>query len=185
MKRALRAGAVRPSDPGAPLVAAARSRRAEASAVEDVEPAVDEAVDPVDDQIDEDELDPSDDDFDDDDAVEGPEELEADDELDAGDGTELVTDPGTPVDPSAAVAGDDGDDDEVEVTVPAVVTGEAAFDDEEDARVVAAVTGDDDEDEDDGIDGLRDGEFVCRSCYMAKLESQLADAERMYCRDCA
>ena len=76
-----------------------------------------------------------------------------------------------------------GDDDE-DVTVP-TVPPDAAFDDEDDARVVAAVTGEDDDDEDDGIEGLRDGEFVCRSCYMAKRESQLADADRMFCRDCA
>lgn len=28
-------------------------------------------------------------------------------------------------------------------------------------------------------------EFVCRSCHLVKARSQLADAERMYCRDCA
>ncbi len=166
-------------------MAAARSRRAEASTAEDAEPVVDEAID----EVEPDELDPLADDFDDDadgpDALEADDALETEDDLTTGDGTDLVTDPGTPVDPSAAVAGDEGDDDEVAVAVPAVVTGEAAFDDEDDVRVVAAVTGDDEEDDDDGIDGLRDGEFVCRSCYMAKLESQLADAEQMYCRDCA
>lgn len=28
-------------------------------------------------------------------------------------------------------------------------------------------------------------EFVCKSCYLVKARSQLADPERMYCRDCA
>ena len=28
-------------------------------------------------------------------------------------------------------------------------------------------------------------EFVCQSCYLVKARSQLADSERMYCRDCA
>lgn len=76
------------------------------------------------------------------------------------------------------------DEEDEEATIVAAVPAEAAFDDEEEAAVVAVVTGDD-EDGEDEIDGLRDGEFVCRSCYMAKLESQLADAERMLCRDCA
>lgn len=28
-------------------------------------------------------------------------------------------------------------------------------------------------------------EFTCRSCYLVKHRSQLADRERMFCRDCA
>lgn len=27
-------------------------------------------------------------------------------------------------------------------------------------------------------------EFVCKSCYLVKHRSQLADKKRMYCRDC-
>lgn len=77
---------------------------------------------------------------------------------------------------------EEGDD----VTVPsAAVPAEAAFDDEDEARVVAAVVSEDDDDDGSEIDGLRDGEFVCRSCYMAKRDTQLADAERLLCRDCA
>ena len=30
----------------------------------------------------------------------------------------------------------------------------------------------------------RPGEFVCQSCFLVKHPSQLADAERQYCRDC-
>ena len=41
------------------------------------------------------------------------------------------------------------------------------------------------EDIEDEDDTLRDGEFVCRSCFMAKRESALADPEAMLCRDCA
>jgi len=52
-----------------------------------------------------------------------------------------------------------------------------------------------DEDEDDGeaddrsdpstrIPPKRPGEFVCRSCFLVKHPSQLADAERMLCADC-
>lgn len=28
-------------------------------------------------------------------------------------------------------------------------------------------------------------EFTCRSCFLVKHQSQLADKKRMYCRDCA
>jgi hypothetical protein len=69
---------------------------------------------------------------------------------------------------------EDDDDDEV---LPAPV-----FDEED--EIVAAVEADDDEDDED-VDGLREGEFVCRSCFMAKRESALADSARMLCRDCA
>jgi hypothetical protein len=99
-----------------------------------------------------------------------------DDADDADDADEVEPDEVDEVD-AVLVEGEEGE--EVVPTVPA----EAAFDDEDEALVVAAVSGDDDDD--DGIEGLRDGEFVCRSCYMAKLESQLADPDRMLCRDCA
>ncbi|GGI04717.1 hypothetical protein [Egicoccus halophilus] len=74
---------------------------------------------------------------------------------------------------------EESDEDEEE---PASLPATVAFDDDED-EIVSAVAGDDDEG--DEIDGVREGEFVCRSCYMAKLETQLADPERMLCRDCA
>ena len=54
---------------------------------------------------------------------------------------------------------------------------------EDDEDLAAVVVGDDDDDED--VDGIRDGEFVCRSCFLAKRDTQLADPERMLCRDCA
>ena len=56
--------------------------------------------------------------------------------------------------------------------------------DEDDEALVRAVVEEEDEDDPDA-DGLREGEFVCRSCYMAKRESALADPKRMLCRDCA
>jgi hypothetical protein len=65
-------------------------------------------------------------------------------------------------------------------TVGGVVLPDAAFDDDEVAAVVVDIDDDDDE-----IEGVRDGEFVCRRCYMAMRETQLADAERLLCRDCA
>jgi hypothetical protein len=88
------------------------------------------------------------------------------------------------VEPDAAEEGDPAlaADEPADAEVPAV-PAEVAFDEEDEALVVAAVTGEDDDE--DGIEGLRDGEFVCRSCYMAKRESQLADADAVLCRDCA
>ena len=55
---------------------------------------------------------------------------------------------------------------------------------------------DDEEDEDEAPDTEERGdgslkvlpkqrdEFVCQSCFLVKHPSQLADAGRMYCRDC-
>ena len=39
-------------------------------------------------------------------------------------------------------------------------------------------------DDDDEEDGIQAGEFVCRSCHMAKRASALADQDAMLCRDC-
>lgn len=101
----------------------------------------------------------------------------ADEEDDLDTGPDLEDDPteltAEPVDDSE----DDGQ------PAKAATAPEAAFDDEDDDEgIVAAVAGDEDDQE---IEGLRDGEFVCRSCYMAKRDTQLADPERLLCRDCA
>jgi hypothetical protein len=61
------------------------------------------------------------------------------------------------------------------MTFPSILS-----DEDELAAVVAAAEDDDDEDD----DTLREGEFVCRSCFMAKRESALADPDAMLCRDC-
>jgi hypothetical protein len=74
----------------------------------------------------------------------------------------------------------DAADDVEEGTAPLAL--DPAFEDE-DEDLAVVVVGDDEDDED--VDGLRDGEFVCRSCFLAKRETQLADPERMLCRDCA
>lgn len=76
-------------------------------------------------------------------------------------------------------ADDDSDDDEAEPTIT-VVPPDAEFDD--DAPIAPVEEEDGEEDE---IEGLRDGEFVCRGCFMAKRETQLADPEKLLCRDCA
>ncbi|MTV26911.1 hypothetical protein FTX61_16030 [Nitriliruptoraceae bacterium ZYF776] len=145
-----------PARPGAPPVARS-ARRDDEDALDPVEAADVEADDADEEDLPLDEEDAFEDDDEDDDA--------SDDE--DGDGAALED----------AELPDEGADDEAPA-LPVPV----AFDDEEDETIVAAVAG---EDDDDAVDGLRDGEFVCRSCYMAKLESQLADPDRLLCRDCA
>ena len=93
-----------------------------------------------------------------------------------------------------------------------VMTSGDAFDDEEEAslevlvdREKAQSRADGSEEEDDGdiisfgeddepvgeplpsrVVPIKDRqEFVCRSCYLVKARSQLADPERTLCRDCA
>ena len=69
---------------------------------------------------------------------------------------------------------------DMEITRVASVVTPLLLDDDEVAEVVV------EDDEDDGEDDeLRDGEFICRSCFMAKRESALVDADLMLCRDCA
>jgi hypothetical protein len=86
-------------------------------------------------------------------------------------------------------ADEDGDDEDEDLDAAVDVeegTAPLALDpafEDEDEDLAAVVVGDDEDDED--VDGLRDGEFVCRSCFLAKRETQLADPERMLCRDCA
>ncbi len=59
------------------------------------------------------------------------------------------------------------------------------------------VVADEEEDEEDEVPDIEDraegpakvlpkrpGEFVCQSCFLVKHPSQLADPERMFCRDC-
>ena len=60
------------------------------------------------------------------------------------------------------------------VDPPTVVVGR-------DARRHREVAG---EVEGDVDDTIRDGEFVCSSCHMAKRSSALADADEQLCRDC-
>lgn len=94
-------------------------------------------------------------------------------------------------------AADEGGVDDVDqFTADAIIEGEEPFeeDSDEDVDVVSAEPSpapdeDDDEpivvvDDDEEVEGVRDGEFVCRGCYMAKRETQLADTVRLLCRDC-
>lgn len=106
-----------------------------------------------------DEDDPDEDDPDDDPADDGDAES-------AGDGTD-----------NEDLAAEDPEDVDDEPAVLASTILEEELDDE--ATVLATVF-DDDEDEDE----VREGEFVCRSCFMAKRETALADEDAMLCLDC-
>jgi hypothetical protein len=84
------------------------------------------------------------------------------------------------------VVGDDGDEDDVEAGLDVILK----------ERLVAGddVAGDDDDDDDDDDDERPDAtvrllpkqpnEFACKSCFLVKHIGQLADGEKMLCRDC-
>lgn len=58
--------------------------------------------------------------------------------------------------------------------------------DEEEESVLDLVTGED-RAENLSVKALpqQQNEFICKSCFLVKHKSQLADRKRMYCRDCA
>lgn len=68
----------------------------------------------------------------------------------------------------ADLAEDDAEDDAVEAPEPDGLALDEAS--------AAAI--------DDEVEAVREGEFVCSSCHMAKRESALADPDEMLCRDC-
>jgi len=149
-------------------VARTKSQRADEDALDPVEAADVEHADDADAGLLE--LDPE---AELDDADDNDDEVDDEVDTDASDGDDAPADP-APLDTDA------NETDEHDVA-GVVVLPDAAFDDDDD--VAAAVI--DDDDDDDEIEGVRDGEFVCRRCYMAMRETQLADAERLLCRDCA
>lgn len=86
-------------------------------------------------------------------------------------------------------AEDDDEDEKPAVPLDASEDGDDELDTEP-AVDLAAIEGLDVDDpaeldeELDADDTIRDGEFVCASCHMAKRASALADADEMLCRDC-
>ena len=94
--------------------------------------------------------------------------------------------------PVGVVSDDDDDDEDEDEVDPDDV--EAGLDVILKDRLVVADEEEDEEDEvpdtEDRAEGpakvlpKRPGEFVCESCFLVKHPSQLADPERMYCRDC-
>lgn len=144
-----------------------------------LEEGLDDSVDLVDDDlVDEPISDIDIDDIDDDDADD--------------DGDVLVDGAEVAVDDVDGVAVNEFEDefDEVGVVLPPTATFDGDddvedvddADDDDDIRVSRSMIDvDDDDDEDDTV---REGEFVCRSCFMAKRESALADEDRLLCLDC-
>jgi hypothetical protein len=74
------------------------------------------------------------------------------------------------------------EDEDVEASLDVILKERLVVEDEpEDDEVV------DTEDRSEGVDQVlpkQPGEFVCRSCFLVKHPSQLADKKRLLCRDC-
>jgi hypothetical protein len=110
------------------------------------------------------------DDDDDDDEVAGP--------------TDLVVDAETVPIETEDDDDDELDDDDVEASLDVILKERlVVVDDEEDEEEEAP------DSEDRGEGSLRvlpkqPGEFVCRSCFLVKSQTQLADKKRLLCRDC-
>ena len=107
----------------------------------------------------------------------GPEDDDTEDPLFDDEEDETVSEGEEP--PVSLDASEDGDD-ELEGEPPvdlAAIEGIEGIDVDDPLEVAAEVEGDVD-------DTIRDGEFVCSSCHMAKRASALADADELLCRDC-
>lgn len=85
----------------------------------------------------------------------------------------------------AVLEEEEPDSDEVEATLDQIL--------EERVGVRAGLEEEEDEDFDEpvedraasiGVSPKRPGEFTCRSCFLVKHRSQLADTKRVLCRDC-
>lgn len=117
--------------------------------------------------LDEDELgEPDEDVFDEEDFAEAPED-------------ETVFGPDVP----GVAEVEDVDADAADPDISLTVVEPIPEDDSEEEDVLVRVVGDEDEELED-VDGLREGEFICVSCYLVKGPTQLADATRMICVDC-
>ncbi|GAC1312771.1 MAG: hypothetical protein NVSMB12_03390 [Acidimicrobiales bacterium] len=115
-----------------------------------------------------------------------------DDEVLDDDTADVVDDDAVEV-PVAVVPDEDDDDDDDDEPEPDEI--EATLDEILKERLVVPEEEDDDEEEDtpdtddrgDGVGKVlpkQPDEFVCQSCFLVKHPSQLADAKRMWCRDC-
>ncbi len=95
---------------------------------------------------------------------------------DEDDEEEVAADEEVAVSLDASEDGDDELDGEPPVDLGAI-EGIEGIDVDDPLEVAPEVEGDAD-------DTIRDGEFVCSSCHMAKRASALADADELLCRDC-
>jgi len=110
------------------------------------------------------------------------------------DPTEVVDDAAVSLPAVAAPAGSDDEEEEEDEEDIDPDDVEAGLDVILKDRLVVA---DEEEDEEDDVPDAEDraegsikvlpkrpGEFVCQSCFLVKHPSQLADPDRMFCRDC-
>ena len=74
------------------------------------------------------------------------------------------------------------DDEDVEASLDVILKERLVVEDEPDDEEVADV--DDRSELSERVLPKQPDEFVCRSCFLVKHPSQLADAGRMLCRDC-
>ena len=79
---------------------------------------------------------------------------------------------------------DELDDDDVEASLDVILKERLVVADDEDDEEEEAP-----DSEERGEGSLRvlpkqPGEFVCRSCFLVKSQTQLADKKRLLCRDC-
>ncbi|MEO7555882.1 MAG: hypothetical protein ABIV94_04675 [Acidimicrobiales bacterium] len=153
--------------------------------VDEAEPELDEEVDLDDAELDEDDIVVEALVVDDDDIVVVDDDAEADDDEDDDTAAAAKARP-------AKAGEEDSDEDDLEEEDPDDVEADldtilkdriAAADDEEEEDEDVPV---DTEDRTDGnkIQLRRPGEFVCRSCFLLKSQTQLADAKRKLCNDC-
>lgn len=126
-----------------------------------------------------------------DDAVEEATSVDVDDVDEIGEPDEDVFDEEnfdeTPED-EAVFEADASDVEDVDVETEAgesevTVVEEVEEEDDGEADVLVRVVEEEDEDLED-VDGLREGEFICSSCYLVKGPTQLADATGLVCVDC-
>lgn len=134
---------------------------------------------------------------DDDDEVEVDDDIDIDEVLDDGldddeDETDVdlvAEDDGDEDDDAVVTAGGDEDDDG-ETSLDELLDERATHptDDEVDAEDIMALASEREVPIEPIVvraEPLRDQqEFVCKSCYLVKPKVQLADPEKMYCRDC-
>ncbi len=119
-----------------------------------------------------------------DEVIEGLVDDEADLETDTDEEVAVV------VASPAAAAGDEGEeeeeedaeDEDVEASLDVILKERLVIEDEPEDEEVADV--DDRTEQVDRVLPKQPDEFVCRSCFLVKHPSQLADKKRMLCRDC-
>jgi hypothetical protein len=125
-------------------------------------------------------------DEDDDDGL-GGEELDEDADGEEGDGVEVLTpEPGAvverPADESEEDEEEEQDDEDVEASLDVILKERLVVEDEPEDEEPTDV--EDRAEMTERVLPKQPDEFVCRSCFLVKHPSQLADKKKMLCRDC-